>query len=267
MFCSGVGTCVVNGSAPSCTCPAGYTPTGTQCLPNSSVCAGVLCSGHGTCSEGSIYFTAASCRCDMGYKAEGLTCVVDGQLCTHLSCSGHGTCRQWTTGTQAISVCACDPGFTPSTAAGNDCVPTSQMCTGGPVNYDFNGDGTVETRFDPTPDECLQYELVNLTRATHNDEGSPECHTPLAYNVEWSAHARAHSKAQADQGGLFHADNPGWQNCAHGGTASSQVNMYMHGANENHCPPGSHHCNIMTCGTGNVGIGNWPGAWNTQNFF
>jgi hypothetical protein len=73
--------------------------------------------------------------------------------------------------------------------------------------------------------------LVNRTRASHGPEGTPE---------------------------------------SYGCGPDCEMSLYMTGANEGHCSPLSHHCNIMRCGTSHAGIGYWPmngGNWNTQNFF
>jgi hypothetical protein len=170
----------------------------------------------------------------------------------------------------ATNVCACDPGYTAGDTGGRSCVSTSDVCKGGPIDYDVDGDGTNEKTFEPSGIECEMYELVNLTRATHDDEGAPECHTPLGYSLEWSAHGRNHSKKMNDRGGLFHEDYPWGQNCAYGCDPACEMSMYMTGQSEPHCPDLSHHCNIMRCGFSYVGIGYWPpdtGTWNTQNFY
>ena len=182
-------------------------------------------------------------------------------------CSGHGTPYTWSDGT----FCACDPGYTPSSRAGNDCVPTNTVCTGGPIPtpIDTDGDGTPESTFQPSSLECLMYELVNRTRATHDNEGTPECHNPLLYNREWSAHGRQHSRLMSERGALFHDDFPWGQNCAYGCDPACEMNMYMTYPGEDHCPPLSHHCNIMQCTYSQIGIGYWTpeeGTWNTQNF-
>ncbi|HEY3449624.1 MAG TPA: hypothetical protein VGK67_24940 [Myxococcales bacterium] len=182
------------------------------------------------------------------------------------ACSGHGTLRTW----GAVQVCECDPGFSGDPDAPTSCVATSSLCKGGAFAYDWNDDGTAEPSFEPTADECEMYEVVNRTRASHDPEGTPECHEPLRFSVEWSAHGRNHSKKMSDRGGLFHDDYPMAQNCAYGCGPACEMNMYMTGANEGHCSPLSHHCNIMRCGTSAIGIGYWPmngGNWNTQNIF
>jgi len=255
--CSNHGTCQVQNNQAVCQCDSGYHVEGLNCIPNSP-CDGVDCSNHGTCQ---VQNNQAVCQCDSGYHASGLSCVDDNDPCGGQTCSGHGTCYAWSDG----PVCACNAGYTPSNSAGLDCVPTSQICVGGSIDYDVDGDGTNETRFDPNADECTMYELINLTRAAHDNEGSPECHKPLAWDVLWSAHARNHCYKMQAAGHLYHEDYPGGQNCAMGCGPSCEMNMYMTGTNEGHCPPLSHHCNIMRCRFGYVGVG-YVGTWNTQNF-
>ena len=67
-------------------------------------------------------------------------------------------------------------------------------------------------------------------------------------------------------GNLFHEDYPMGQNCAYGGDPPTEMNMYMTGPSEPHCPDLSHHCNIMRCSYSQVGIGYYAVTWNTQNF-
>ncbi|MBI5486633.1 MAG: CAP domain-containing protein [Deltaproteobacteria bacterium] len=221
-------------------------------------CAGAMCNCHGDPGDGGAD-ADGDAETAMEAEAEADAVVDAGE------CSGRGTMRTW----GSVRVCACDPGFTPSTSAGLDCVPTSTVCTGGAIAYDVDGDGVNETRFDPSAQECRMYELVNLTRATHDDEGTPECHTPLSYSVEWSAHGRNHSRQMYERGGLYHEDYPWGQNCAYGCDPACEIDMYMTGPSEPHCEAISHHCNIMRCGFSAVGIGYWPpedGTYNTQNF-
>lgn len=193
------------------------------------------------------------------------TTTADASSACGTDCSGKGTCQKHGT----VAVCACEKGFTPSSSKGDDCVPTTQVCKGGEINYDVDGDGVKEQFFEPSETECRGYELVNYTRATHDDEGTPESHTPLAYNLIWSAHARNHSKQMSERGSLFHADHNGGQNCASRTTPDRQISMYMTGPSEPHCSELSHHCNIMRPRFRTVGIGNWPiegTGYNTQNF-
>jgi uncharacterized protein YkwD len=140
---------------------------------------------------------------------------------------------------------------------------------GGAINYDYDNDGAADTWFEPTAEECLQLELVNVTRATHDVQGAPECHAPLGWSVEWAAHGRNHSIKQAEQGQLFHEDFPYGQNCAMAFSAEQAMDLYMNGANEPHCPELSHHCNIMRCTFSQIGIGMFNSGgylWQTQNF-
>ncbi|MBU1221341.1 hypothetical protein KKF34_02555 [Myxococcota bacterium] len=260
--CSGHGQCVVSGSAASCDCDEGWVPSGLTCVEAQDPCTGIDCSGHGDCS--STNGTTPICTCDNGYVnagTGGLECIEESNDCTGVTCSNHGTCVIQSDG----PVCACENGYTPSASHGLDCVPVDQVCIGGAIDYDFDNDGTNDTWFEPNSDECLQYEILNRTRATHDDEGTPECHKPLMWNVLWAAHGRNHSIRMANQGSLFHDDYPSGQNCAYGCGPDCEMNMYMTGEGEDHCPPLSHHCNIMRCSFTQVGIG-YSGTWNTQNF-
>ena len=127
-------------------------------------------------------------------------------------------------------------------------------------------DGQVDDWFEPNEWECWMYELVNLTRAAHDDEGAPECHKPLNWDVEWSAHGRNHSIKMKARNDLFHADFPMAQNVAYGCDPPCEMDMYMTGWDEPHCPDLSHHCNILRCSIDSIGIG-YEGNWNTQNFY
>jgi len=188
--------------------------------------------------------------------------ISDTNPCDGVNCSGHGRCVVQRDG----AVCICDKGYSPGDSSGLTCVPTSQVCVGGPIDYDVDNDGKNDSWFEPNEWECLMYELVNRTRASHNDEGTPECHKPLLWSVEWSAHGRNHSYKMKDRGGLFHEDYPWGQNCAYGCDPACEMNMYMNGPNEGHCDMLSHHCNIMRCGFTHIGIG-YVDTWNTQNFY
>jgi len=267
--CSGHGTCVVDGSGlAACDCESGYAAEGFTCVLSTDPCAGVDCSGHGSCVPDGASFV---CSCEGGYTAGGVfgeECLptAGATVCDGIICSNNGTCREWTESSGQVAVCACDAGYTPSGHHGLDCVPVEQICVAGAINYDVDNDGSVDTWFEPTAAECQMFVLVNQTRATHDHEGAPECHRPLMYNVEWSAHGRNHSQLMSDQGGLFHADFPSGQNCAYGCDAACEIDMYMNGAGEPHCPELSHHCNIMRCSFSYIGIGT-VGTWNTQNFY
>ena len=258
--CDSHGTCVASGEQAYCDCDDGYHADGLSCVEDSSACDGVTCSGHGVCQLDQS--SNPHCICDDGYEADGLYCISGTDPCGGQDCSGHGTCLVW----DNAPVCACDGGFTPPDRTGLSCLPTTDVCVGGAIDYDVDGDGTNETWFEPNDWECLQYELVNRTRATHDPEGSPECHTPLSWSVTWSAHGRNHSTKMKDSGGLFHEDFPWGQNVAYGCDPECEMNMYMTGSSETHCPDLSHHCNIMRCSFSSIGIG-YDGNWNTQNFF
>ena len=72
--CSGHGTCVIGTSGAECSCDEGYHADGLSCLADSGPCAGVTCSGHGTCVIGT---SGAECSCDEGYHADGLSCLAN----------------------------------------------------------------------------------------------------------------------------------------------------------------------------------------------
>ena len=220
-------------------------------------CQSSQCGPNAHCEGG-------GCVCDDGFvPSGGAGCEAEGTgACAGITCSGHGECKA----REGEPVCICDSGYTPSSREGTDCVETSEVCTGGTVNYDYDNDGMAETTFEPSASECKMYELINRTRAEHDPMGAPECHKPLAYNLEWSAHARSHSRKMSNQGGLSHGDLPpgGGQNVA-SCTESCAMNLYMTGPNEPHCPQKSHHCNIMRCRFDSVGVGD-SGGLNTQNF-
>jgi hypothetical protein len=270
--CSGHGTCLVDPVTDTayCSCNQGYEVEGLNCLISTDPCAGINCSDHGTCTP---LNDLPTCVCENGFAVAGvagLECVPSAgvSVCTGVICSNNGTCREWTEASGAVAVCECNSGYTPSGSHGLDCVPTSDVCTGGIIDYDYDDDGTNNTWFDPSVEECSMFEAVNRTRATHDHEGQPECHRPLLYDVLWSAHGRHHSQDMADAGSLFHEDYPGGQNCAMGySSAEAAMGGYMTGPSEPHCPDLSHHCNIMRCTFSWIGVGYANGyTWNTQNF-
>ncbi len=256
--CSGHGRCDSSSGEARCICDPGYEADGTSCV-ELGPCDGVTCSGHGHCVE---HGGRAVCDCDPGFRAVDLHCVAEDDPCAGQDCSGHGQCMAW----GDLAVCACDVGFSPRDRSGLECVPTERVVTAGAIDYDADGDGEVDQWFEPTPDEMRMYELINWTRATHDPEGSPECHQPLLYDRLWSAHARNHSRKMFDAGHLFHEDYPMGQNCAMGCGPDCEMDMYMNWQGEDHCNALSHHCNIMRCSFSRVGVGYWAGTWNTQNF-
>jgi len=302
-------TCTLNNNTASCVCDNGYELDGNSCVeinrcdgvnctPNAScksddglcycnnsyhissdgiscisddICSTLTCGAHSSCNAG-----MGVCRCDEGFHDDNGACVPnDNNACG--GCSGHGECY---IKEDNDPVCACEVGYNPSNRDGLDCVPTSTICKPGAIDYDVDGDGVNETWFEPNELECSMFELVNFVRAVHDKEGSPESHKPLLYSLLWSAHARNHSLKMEVQGGLFHEDYPGGQNCAYNysGTAMSHMTQYMGGdptepicksASEPHCSQLSHHCNIMRprfsyIGIGTVGSGR---SYSTQNFY
>ncbi len=59
--------------------------------PPIDLCAGITCTGHGTCAVTSA--DVAICACDQDYHAQGLDCVSDLNPCDNIDCSLHGTCQ------------------------------------------------------------------------------------------------------------------------------------------------------------------------------
>jgi hypothetical protein len=174
------------------------------------------------------------------------------------ACSGHGTLRTWPCG---VLVCECDEGYTPSSAAGLDCVPTAEVCVGGAVDFDWNDDGTNEAMLEPTAAECLVLEIVNRTRATHDPEDTPECHFPLAYDPALAADARRQSKRMSDRGTPFtDPDCPYLQVVATGYPPEGVIDALLDDATYGtHCYDfPSTHCNIVMCEVTSAGPGYWP---------
>jgi len=270
--CSSHGSCDVVNNSPVCNCNTGYHAEGLNCVVDVvDNCANVTCAEWESCNadnglcqlKAGRCFTDANCDIEQHCNNDHY-CINQTSPCTGILCSNNGLCVVQ----NEQPVCACNPGFTPSTHAGLDCVSTSQVCKSGAIVYDVDGDGINELLFEPSVDECYMFERINYTRATHDDEGTHECHFPLMYSVEWSAHARNHSKQMYERDDLFHEDFPNGQNCAYGCGVDCEMNMYMTGPSEPHCDELSHHCNIMRCWGGNyVGVGYYGGTWNTQNFY
>ncbi|MEK7704947.1 MAG: hypothetical protein AAB426_08310 [Myxococcota bacterium] len=53
-------------------------------------CAGIACTGHGTCAVTSA--GVAICACDQDYHTQGLDCVSDANPCDGIDCALHGSC-------------------------------------------------------------------------------------------------------------------------------------------------------------------------------
>jgi hypothetical protein len=86
--CSDAGRCFLNDrDQPYCECDDGYSADGLDCIANDP-CAGVDCSGHGTCADEGEDLT---CDCDPGYEADGLECRQIPEDCmtsSDVSCDG-----------------------------------------------------------------------------------------------------------------------------------------------------------------------------------
>jgi hypothetical protein len=183
-------------------------------------------------------------------------------------CSGHGMVMNWMSG----DVCACAPGFVQADPTVLECVPTQDVCQAGAIDsFDVDGDGVEETSFQPSLMECLLFELVNRTRANHDDEGHAECHAPLMFDLDWSAHARNHSMLMYEQESVFFDDVPpgnAAQNAGHADDGPQDMMAILMAGD--HCPEQTPHCTLMGCGWANIGVGVYlpdDGPYFTQNFF
>lgn len=81
-------------SSPDTTQPADTAQPGDTTQPDP--CAGVTCSGHGTC-------VADRCQCDSGYVPQGLTECVMVDPCASVDCGANARCE--------LGSCICVPGF------------------------------------------------------------------------------------------------------------------------------------------------------------
>jgi hypothetical protein len=178
--CSGHGTCSSASGVATCSCDTGYTASGTSCVAQSGPCAGITCSGHGSCSDAS---GSAVCTCDTGYVASGTTCVADAGPCKGVDCSGHGSCSV----IGGAASCTCDPGYVSSgaTTCVASTVPTLGGCTLFPANNIFN------TPIDKLPVHANSAAFINTiggTRHIHLDLGTTVDQTSdqyygIPYNV------------------------------------------------------------------------------------
>jgi len=95
-------------NTPRCDCNADSVSAGaTTCVAKPAPCAGIDCSGHGSCA---VAGTMPVCVCEAGFRAgAGNTCeaVVVGQECQGIDCSGHGTCAV----AGGAPLCSCEAGY------------------------------------------------------------------------------------------------------------------------------------------------------------
>lgn len=109
------GPCYGNG-----TCDGALTCASDICVSLVS-CAGIDCSGFGTCE---IIDGTPTCNCDAGYRADGVTCVEDSvDVCSGQTCSGFGSCVD----NFGTAECNCDAGYR---AAGLECLFGEQSLSG-----------------------------------------------------------------------------------------------------------------------------------------
>jgi len=111
-------------------------------------CAGITCSGHGSCE---VDQWGAVCVCtDYGYQASAdrLDCIAAG-ACVGVDCSGHGQCGF---DDDQQPICECDEGYAPgdgltcvvSCSSVADCLPVPDPVCDGATLTTYTGDARCE---------------------------------------------------------------------------------------------------------------------------
>ncbi|CAI5473706.1 unnamed protein product [Closterium sp. Yama58-4] len=107
---------VVNGAA-VCTCNAGYSMVGGQCVvPNP--CTGYTCPANSACSNVN---GVATCTCNSGYQMVNGQCVVPNP-CTGYTCPANSTCSN----VNGVATCTCSTGYQ---MVNGQCVAITDPCT------------------------------------------------------------------------------------------------------------------------------------------
>lgn len=222
--CSGHGTCSGASGAAACACETGYVASGLACVAQSGPCAGVSCSGHGTCSEAS---GAAVCACDSGYTVSGLTCVADAGACKGVDCSGHGSCNV----IAGAASCTCDAGYVSSSAT--TCVASQVPTLGGcallPANNIFN------TPIDKLPVHANSAAFISTiggARRLHLDLGTTVDQTSAEY---WGIPYN-----------VVHGDSMTWQKVRY---TTTDPEMDWDPMSESDCAVGAGHSVVAPCTT------------------
>jgi hypothetical protein len=86
--CSGHGTCSAPGGPPTCACAAGYHSIGADCAADET-CAGKSC---GTCGMCEVAGGVASCVCPQDYAWSGSDCVLAIDPCATANCQADEYC-------------------------------------------------------------------------------------------------------------------------------------------------------------------------------
>jgi hypothetical protein len=86
--CSGHGTCSAPMGQPSCTCQAGYHPSGLDCAVDET-CTGKSC---GTCGACEVQNGVATCTCPMDYAWDGTDCKLAIDPCANANCGPDQFC-------------------------------------------------------------------------------------------------------------------------------------------------------------------------------
>ncbi|XP_038059361.1 neurogenic locus protein delta-like isoform X9 [Patiria miniata] len=112
--CQNSGTCALNGSGFSCTCPTGYTGTMCETVPPPNACDSNPCMNGGVCMASGNTHT---CDCPDGFT--GANCETQVDCSPSYPCENQGTCN-------ANGQCMCPTGYT-----GNRCQTTADTCVVG----------------------------------------------------------------------------------------------------------------------------------------
>ena len=194
VMCAGHGTCSDAGGSVACVCDRGYA--GDVCQHKCpSPPNGTICSQNGRCTFNATTQTAY-CACQSGFTGEACaqTCPADNALV----CAGHGTCTAQPTGSDGA--CVCQAGWSTSTCNCNVLL----TCTG-------HGDCTEDGCLCDDQDDRGHWDGARCNRCKHPYTG-PLCNVECAPNM---CHGNGRCVARDDQAACncirgFNAS----QNCA-----------------------------------------------------
>ncbi len=103
--CSGQGSCVEGDAGASCQCNPGFHPVGTACKADET-CSGVSC---GTCGQCKVTGGVAACECPKDYQVVNGKCQLATDPCASANCAADEACVP-EAHCQALGVCVkkCD---------------------------------------------------------------------------------------------------------------------------------------------------------------
>ncbi|CAI5489143.1 unnamed protein product [Closterium sp. Naga37s-1] len=160
---------VVNGAA-VCTCNAGYSMVGGQCVATTSnPCTGYTCPANSACSNVN---GAATCTCNTGYQMVNGQCVVPNP-CTGYTCPANSACSN----VNGVATCTCNTGYQMvngqcvglSASSPLHCLPAS--CAVLPITSDVN-----------VPNPCTGY-TCPANSACSNVNGVATCTCNTGYQM------------------------------------------------------------------------------------